>query len=193
MVARPVACVQRVFGISHDWGPQELRLAGPLFSVSAMVLLLRNGTTLQESGAFCQHSGSPTLGGKGNISKNLIKWTRWRHKEIANRSHPQIMRYHEPSWPQEAGDALRLRLQPARLQGANLSLLSMARTLEKPTCVFFGKLLKNESFFHIVQPKLKVWYLWGISISFLCDSDYRWYKVWYYVLHDHIHVYSKLP
>lgn len=76
---------------------------------------------------------------------------------------------------QEAGDALRLRLQPARLQGANLSLLSMARTLEKPTCVFsFWKLLKNESFFlHIVQPKLKVWYLWGISISLLCDSDYR--------------------
>ena len=72
MVATPVECVQRVFGISHDWGPQELRLAGPLFSVSAMVLLLRNGTTLQESGAFCQHSGSPTLGGKGNISKNLF-------------------------------------------------------------------------------------------------------------------------
>eukprot|EP00434_Breviolum_minutum_P023642 symbB.v1.2.020853.t2/scaffold1711.1/size185425/16 len=37
---------------------------------------------------------------------------------------------------QEAGDALRLRLQPARLQGANLSLLSMARTLEKLRCHF---------------------------------------------------------
>ena len=73
---------------------------------------------------------------------------------------------------QEAGDALRLRLQPARLQGANLSLLSMARTLEKLTDDFC-ETSEKRIFLLIEHPKLKVWYLWGISISLLCDSDCR--------------------
>lgn len=37
---------------------------------------------------------------------------------------------------QEAGDALRLRLQPARVSGHGLNLLSLARSLEKLRCRF---------------------------------------------------------
>ena len=141
----------------------------------------------------------PRLVEKG-ISLKISLWTRWRHKEIANRSHPgpkswDIMNHHDFV---ETGRRLVMLYGFACNQLAFRVLTWVCWAWQErwrnPPAFFFLKLLKNESFFlHIVQPKLKVWYLWGISISLLCDSDYRWYKVWYYVLHDHIHLYSKLP
>ena len=66
--------------------------------------------------------GGTIIFGNNQIEVNQIKsWDIMNHHDLL----------------QEAGDALRLRLQPARLQGPNLSLLSMARTLEKLTLANF--------------------------------------------------------
>lgn len=142
---------------------------------------------------FVSIVGVPRSVEKG-ISLKISLWTRWRHKEIANRSHLKswdIMNHRDG---QEAGDALRLRLQPARLQGANLSLLSMARTLEKPTCVFFlGNFWKtNLSFFILYSLNLR----FGICgvFQFLCsviliidDITYDMYymTIFIYILNCH--------